>query len=134
MCSICMYAFVWAHVYFSLDPINQVSSTSAITYLARLLFLVSQFYSSLGKFSTFLLILWNALFPSRSLYMCVHIYMHCVTCVLCRVQFFCNPIDGNPQFSYIHGIFQARVLELVAISFSRGSSLSRIGTHRFGGS
>ena len=75
VCSICMYAFVWARVYFSLDPINQVSSTSAITYLARLLFLVSQFYSRLGKFSTFLLILWNALFPG-SLYICVHIYIY----------------------------------------------------------
>lgn len=63
VCIICMYAFVWVHVYFSLKPINQVSSTSAITYLARLLFLVSHFYSGLGKFTTYLLILRSALFP-----------------------------------------------------------------------
>ena len=35
---------------------------------------------------------------------------------------FCNPMDCSlPGFS-VHGIFQARVLEWVAISFSRGSS------------
>ena len=30
----------------------------------------------------------------------------------------CDPIDGNPRGSPIHGIVQARVLEWVAISFS----------------
>ena len=30
----------------------------------------------------------------------------------------CDPIDGSPPGSSIHGIFQARVLELGAISFS----------------
>ena len=34
----------------------------------------------------------------------------------------CDPIDGSPPGSPVHGIFQARVLEWVAISFSRGSS------------
>ena len=34
-------------------------------------------------------------------------------------------MDSNLQGSSIHGIFQARVLELVAISFSRGSSRPR---------
>ena len=37
----------------------------------------------------------------------------------------CNPIDCSPPGSSIHGIFQARVLEGVAISFSRGSSWTR---------
>ena len=37
----------------------------------------------------------------------------------------CDPMDCNlPGFS-IHGIFQARVLECIAISFSRGSSRPR---------
>ena len=31
----------------------------------------------------------------------------------------CDPIDGLPPGSSIHGIFQARVLEWGAISFSR---------------
>ena len=30
----------------------------------------------------------------------------------------CDPIDGSPPGSSIHGIFQARVLEWVAIAFS----------------
>ena len=30
----------------------------------------------------------------------------------------CDPIDGSPPGSAIHGIFQARVLEWVAIAFS----------------
>ena len=30
----------------------------------------------------------------------------------------CNPIDGSPQGYSAHGVFQARVLEWVAIAFS----------------
>ena len=37
----------------------------------------------------------------------------------------CDPVDGNLPGSSVHGIFQARVLEWVAISFSRGSSRPR---------
>lgn len=55
VCIICIYAFVWVPVYFLLNLINQVSSTSAITHLARLLFMVSHFYSGLGKLTTYLL-------------------------------------------------------------------------------
>ena len=34
----------------------------------------------------------------------------------------CNPMDCSPSGSSVHGIFQARILEWVAISFSRESS------------
>ena len=37
----------------------------------------------------------------------------------------CNPMDCSPPGSSVHGIFQAWVLEWVAISFSRGSSRPR---------
>ena len=37
----------------------------------------------------------------------------------------CNPMDCTPPGSSIHGIFQTRVLEWVAISFFRGSSQPR---------
>ena len=37
----------------------------------------------------------------------------------------CNPVDCSPPGFSVHGILQARVLEWVAISFSRGSSQSR---------
>ena len=34
----------------------------------------------------------------------------------------CDPMDYCPRGSSVHGIFQARILEWVAISFSRESS------------
>ena len=34
----------------------------------------------------------------------------------------CDPVDYSPPGSSVHGILQARILEWVAISFSRGSS------------
>ena len=37
----------------------------------------------------------------------------------------CDPMDYSPPGSSVHGIFQARVLEWVAIFFSRGSSQPR---------
>ena len=36
------------------------------------------------------------------------------------VQLFGTPMDWSPPGSFVHGIFQARILEWVAISFSRG--------------
>ena len=41
----------------------------------------------------------------------------------------CYPMDCSPPGSSVHGILQARVLEWVAISFSRGSSRPRDWTH-----
>jgi len=38
-------------------------------------------------------------------------------------------MDGSPPGSSVHGIFQARILEWVAISYSRGSSRPRDQTH-----
>ena len=37
----------------------------------------------------------------------------------------CDPVDHSPPGSSVHGILQARILEWVAISFSRGSSWPR---------
>ena len=34
----------------------------------------------------------------------------------------CDPMDCSPPGSSVHGILQARILEWVAIPFSRGSS------------
>ena len=33
----------------------------------------------------------------------------------------CDPMDGRPPCSSVYGIFQARILEWVVISYSRGS-------------
>ena len=42
--------------------------------------------------------------------------------LLSRVQLFCDPTDCSPPGSSVQGISQARILEWVAISSSRGSS------------
>ena len=46
---------------------------------------------------------------------------HSLSCV----WLFCDPMGCSPQGSSLHGILQARKLEWVAISFSRGSSWPR---------
>ena len=47
-------------------------------------------------------------------------------CMLIRV---CDPMDCSPPGSSVHEILQARILEWVAISSSRGSSWPRVWTH-----
>ena len=37
----------------------------------------------------------------------------------------CDPMDGSPPGSSVHGVLRARILEWVAIPFSRGSSRPR---------
>ena len=44
----------------------------------------------------------------------------------------CHPVDCSVLGSSIHGIFQARILEWVSISFPRGSSRPRTQTHVLG--
>ena len=41
------------------------------------------------------------------------------------VSILCGPLDYSPPGSSVHGIFQARILEWIAISSSRGSSQPR---------
>ena len=48
---------------------------------------------------------------------CVLVAQACLT--------LCDPMDCSLLNSSVHGIFQARILEWVAISFSRGSSQPR---------
>ena len=40
----------------------------------------------------------------------------------------CDPVNCNPPGSSLHGIFQAKILDRVAVFFSRGSSWPRDGT------
>ena len=42
---------------------------------------------------------------------------------------FCNPVDYSPPGSSVHGILQARILEWVAISSSRGSFQAKDWTY-----
>ena len=63
-------------------------------------------------------------FSSRVLKTCFVVEVWSPSCV----QLFCNPMDCSPLGS-VHGLFQARILEWVAISFSRGSSWTRSQIH-----
>ena len=62
------------------------------------------------------------------IYICVYTYMHACMCVQ-SCSTLCNPMDCNQPTSTVHGISQSRILEWVAISYSRGSSQLRDGTH-----
>ena len=48
---------------------------------------------------------------------------HCL--VVSEVQLFCNSVNYSLPDPSVHGISQARILEWVATSFSRGSSQPR---------
>ena len=66
----------------------------------------------------------NTLYQSHwSQPMSLHLYTVCV----CSAMFnsFVTPMDCFPSSSSVHGIFQARILEWVAVSLPRGSSQPR---------
>ena len=48
---------------------------------------------------------------SSSAHICASLLQSCLTV--------CNPMDCSPQGFTVHGVFQARILKWVAISFSR---------------
>ena len=50
----------------------------------------------------------------------------CVCSVAQACPTLCNPMDCSLPGSSVHGIFQTRILEWVAISFSRGSSRAKV--------
>ena len=56
-----------------------------------------------------------------NLYMEIHYcYIPLLVALLCPT--FCDPMDCTLPGASVHGILQARILEWVAIPFSRGSS------------
>ena len=56
----------------------------------------------------------------------------CDCCLFTKsCQTLCDPMDCSPLGSFVHGIFQARILDWVAISFSRESSQPMDKTHVF---
>jgi len=58
--------------------------------------------------------------------LCVYVYTYMCVCACAQsCTTLCNPMDCNPLGSSVHGIFQARTLVWVAISYSRGSSQPR---------
>ena len=72
------------------------------------------------------------LIDSLSVYCFSLCFLLCCLC-MCWVAQSCptlsNATDWSPPGSCIHGIFQARILEWVATSYSRGSSQPRDWSH-----
>ena len=62
-----------------------------------------------------------------SINLCVCVCVRAQSLQLCLIL--CNPRDRSPHGSSVHGILQARILEWIAISFSKGSSQPRDHTH-----
>ena len=52
-------------------------------------------------------------------------HLHCDVKVAQSCLILCDPMDFSPPCSFVHGISQARILECIAISSSRGSSRLR---------
>ena len=72
-------------------------------------------------------VLLGHILTSLTLYYLWHL-SHC--CLVTKsYPIFCDPMDYSPPGFPVHGIFQARILEWVAISFSRGTSQPRDRTH-----
>ena len=63
---------------------------------------------------------WSTAKWTRVISTCMHA---CWVAQLCLTL--CDPMDCGPPSSSVYGILQARILEWVAISFSRGSSRPR---------
>ena len=79
--------------------------------------------SEIHDLSSFMVMLSKPLFTS-----CAIIVLYCIE-VAQSCPTLCDPIDSSLSGSSIHGIFQAGVLEWIAISFSRGSSWPRDWSH-----
>ena len=74
---------------------------------------------------------WGFAFPVHSLQIMCLSWFSLSVCPqsLRHVWLFATPMDYNPPGSSVHGIPQARILEWVATSSSRGSFWPRDGTH-----
>ena len=91
----------------SFSAIRMVSSA----YLRLLIFLLPILIPACASSGPAFLVIYSAAAAAaKSLQLCLTL---------------CDPIDGSPPGSPIPGIFQARTLEWVAFSFSRGSSRPR---------
>ena len=57
-----------------------------------------------------------------NMYICKCVHACSDAQLLSPVQLFCDLMDCSPPGSSVHGVIPARILQWVAISFSRGSS------------
>ena len=116
--------------------INNKISTFLILCLEWNLYLgwrtIKQMYSNKVMTWIFIIIIQHypeskCLSPISAFYMCVCVCACAYVCVQSLQSWLtlCDPEDSSPPVSSILGIFQARILEWLAVHSSRGSSLSR---------
>ena len=82
--------------------------------------------------AVFLQLVW--LWGSWDLYDTPDFYSVCLCCccvVIKSCLTLCKPLNWSPRDSSVCGIYQRRILELVAVWFSRGSSWPRDQTHLY---
>ena len=105
----------------SLSPVPQNIPSNMKSYAFFLFLFSDQFFSVISCF-------FCALFPRPYHYCSIPLYMlqliNVRACVI-SCPTLCDPMDYSLPGSSIHGIFQARILEWVATSSSRGSSRPR---------
>ena len=71
------------------------------------------------------------IFPRKTSVLLI-IKIFCVQCTCVQSWLtLCNPMDCSLPDSFVHGIFQTRILEWIVISYSRGSSPLRDPTGVF---
>ena len=68
------------------------------------------------------------IFGGKDIWWKYHVMTNQCVLVIQLCPTLCDPMDYSPPGSSVHGILQARILEWVAISFSRGSSQHRCQT------
>ena len=105
--------------YSSLSAIRVVSSA----YLRLLIFLLAILIPTCASFSPAFLMMYSAYKLNKQ---GDNIYMLLLLSHFSRVRLCATPIDSSLPGSSVHGIFQARVLEWVAIAFS-DSYIYRVG-------
>ena len=97
-----------------MDSSNKNTGADCHYPLQGMCLLLTQYYTVLIPISTVIMIMF---------------LVYNMMCMLSCVQPFCDLMDCSQAGSSVHGIFQARILDWVAVSSSRGSSQPRDGTH-----
>ena len=67
--------------------------------------------------------------PSTEVAVTLYVHMYVLVTQLCPTL--CKLMDCSPSGSSVHGILQARILEWIAIPFSKGSPQPRNQTQVF---
>ena len=104
---------------FFLHPSTQGGSSTQLTF-SNTVFTEFMFTFPFYLWQTMLIFFSSLVGTSRFL-------LKCMLCVLVAqlCPTLCNPMNCSPPGLSVHGIFQARILEWIAIPFSRGISQPR---------